>query len=160
MADSTHDLFAGLPTADATSDGNVALFTVSRNVPAESLGRIVKHFQDLNPRAIGSLSYAREDGSSPMVLSYALHRSPQNALELVVPFRSSIAGIPKIALGREVSRMAKKVHDAEWAGDSSVEPEALPDELARLESVNSRLISEMVPRGISSLRKRGVRSLS
>jgi hypothetical protein len=110
------------------------MFTVSRNVPQSSLSKLVKHFQDFPSKAIGCLAYGHEDGSGPYSLSYAIHKSSDAQLELVVPFRSDITGVPKISLGREVSRKEKKVYDAEWAsGDDSIMAEGLPEELQNLE---------------------------
>lgn len=135
VSSNADDLLSALPQPEHHQDSNAAIFSISRSVPGSVLGTLVKHFQDFPVTAIGCLTHGNEDGSAPYSLSYAIHKSRQNQLELVVPFRSNIKGIPKTALGREVSRREKKVHDAEWAGDDSVVAEDLPEELQSLECV-------------------------
>ena len=132
VADSPETLVAGLPSIQQAKDSSLALFSVSRNVPASSLSKLVKHFQDLPSKAVGCLSYGNEEGTSPYTLAYALYTPSSSHLEVVVPFRSVIAGTSKVILGREVSQIEKHVENAEWAGDASVAAELLPEELRGL----------------------------
>jgi hypothetical protein len=99
------------------------------------MSALVKRFQDLPVPAIGCLSLGSDGNSGPYSLSYAFHESPSDRLEMIVPFRSTIQGTPKISLGREVARMEKRLETMEWAGDDSVVPEQLPEDLRNLEYV-------------------------
>ena len=137
ISNDPEELLASLPARDSelVTRSTAAIFTVSRSVPPPVLSKIVDYFQSFPSRAIGCLSLGNEDGTGPYTFSHAVHRSPENTLELVIPFRSDIEGVPKIALGREVGRKKQKVHQSEWAGDGAVIPEDLPDELSSLEWV-------------------------
>jgi hypothetical protein len=133
VSDAPEELLEALPSSSNAQESSAALFTVSRNVPGETLSKLVEHFQNFPSTAIGCLTNGSEDGAGPYRLSYALHKSPQSVLEMVVPFRSSIAGTPKIALGREVGHLDKRVYDGEWAGDAATAAEDLPEALKQLE---------------------------
>lgn len=135
VTDSPEELLQALPAVNHAKDSSAALFTISRNVPSPVLSKLVEHFQNFPSNAIGCLTTGSEEGAAPYTLSYALHKSPQSTLEMVVPFRSSIAGTPKIALGREVGRLKARTYDGEWAGDAAVEAESLPLALQQLEYV-------------------------
>lgn len=138
-------LLEDLPVLKQDPDNTTAvLFNISRNTPPNVLSPLVKSFQDLPFPAIGCLSHGHDGSNPPYMLSYALHKASDSVLEMVVPFRSSIKGTPKIALGREVSQLEKNVHSTEWAGDSAVVPEALPEELRKLRYVT--LSHALVPR--------------
>lgn len=133
ISSSPEELLKALPSASHAAESTAALFTVSRNMPANILGKLVSHFQDFPSTAIGCLTTGSEDGSAPYSLSYALHKSPQSTLEMVIPFRSDIAGTPKIALGREAGRLEHRMYDGEWAGEAAVDSSPLPEALAHLE---------------------------
>lgn len=126
-------LVKALPSDAIISKSALALFTISRNVPRDSLSALVKRFQGLPIPAIGCLSLGSDGSSGPYSISYAFHQPPDDRLEMIVPFRSTIQGTPKIALGREVGRMERRLETMEWAGDDSVVPDELPEELRSLE---------------------------
>lgn len=132
-SNSPEELLQALPSLAHATDSSAALFTISRNVPSYILSKLVSHFQDFPSTAIGCLTTGSETGSAPYTLSYALHKSPQSMLEMAVPFRSEIAGTPKIALGREVGRLEHRVYDGEWAGDAAMAASPLPEALEGLE---------------------------
>lgn len=133
ITDTPEDLLSALPSDETMSKSNMAVFTLSRNIPREPLSALVKRFQDLPVPAIGCLSLGNDGNSGPFSLSYAFHESPNDKLEMVVPFRSNIQGTPKTAVGREVARTEKRLETMEWAGDDSVVPDKLPEELSTLE---------------------------
>lgn len=133
MVNQPEELLASLPPAQDANGSSAALFTLSRNTPPNVLSKLVEHFQGLPARAIGCLSYGAEDGSAPYGMAYALHRPPRHTLEMVVPFRSTIAGTKKIALGREVHKLEKSMGSPDFAGDGAVVPDELPEELVGLE---------------------------
>lgn len=133
VTDKAEDLLQAVPSNETLSKSNIALFTISRNVPRDALSALVNRFQSLPMPAIGCLSLGSDGNSGPYSLSYAFHEAPDDRLEMIVPFRSTIKGTPKISLGREIGRMAKKPETMEWAGDDSVRPEGLPRDLSSLE---------------------------
>ncbi|KAK9894761.1 hypothetical protein P389DRAFT_198040 [Cystobasidium minutum MCA 4210] len=140
VTDNAQDLLKAVPSDESISKCNVALFTISRNVPRDALSGLVDRFQNMPMPAIGCLSLGSDGNSGPYSLSYAFHESPSDRLEMIVPFRSTITGTPKISVGREVGRMEKRPETMEWAGDDSVVPSKLPSDLA---SLNSRFVENI-----------------
>jgi hypothetical protein len=133
VSNEPEDLLQAIPSKKSAAQSNIAIFNISRNIPSSALSALVKRFQDLPLPTIGCLSLGNDGQNGPYLLSYALHESPNNYLEMAVPFRSTIQGTPKIAVGREVARMGKRLESTEWAGDESVIPDQLPEELRMLE---------------------------
>lgn len=133
-----NDLLEALPQqATAAASDAVTLFSISRNTPPKVLQSLFEAFQKSPGFSIGCLSYGPEDNSERLYsLSYATHTSSKGSLELCVPFRSTLTGIPKIALGREVRRRDASSDDPidmQWAGDAALVSEKLPEDLRGLE---------------------------
>lgn len=129
-------LLEALPDETQTRSVDTTLFTLSRNIPAPTLSALFARINSLPGIAIGCLSHSAEDSKEPYTLAYASHTPEQGSLQLCVPFRSTLKGLPKIALGREVQRSkmdSNEPIDMEWAGDTSAAADPLPEALQGLQ---------------------------